>query len=50
MKMDLLFIVNHILKFILALYGNPNLPRKVVNIVIDYFHQFISEIYTCLKK
>lgn len=43
--MDLLILLNHILTLILNLYGDPNLPRSVVNTVIEFFDKFHREIY-----
>lgn len=34
--MDRPFILNHILTFILTLYGDPSLPRKIVQTVVDH--------------
>ena len=43
--MDPVLILNKILGFILSLYGEPSLQRKVVQNVIDYFHEFLKETY-----
>lgn len=43
--MDLTAILNHIVTFILSLYGNPALPRKIVQEVIDHMDDFISNVY-----
>ena len=33
-----------LLSFILSLYANPNLPRKIVQIIVDFLHNFICNI------
>lgn len=43
--MDHVQIINHILTFILALYADPNLPRKVVSTVITFFSNFLINIF-----
>lgn len=49
--MDYLFLLNHLITFILMLYGNPALPRKIVDIVIDFIQNFIAAVYLpSLKK
>ena len=42
--MDPKLILNHILSFILALYGNPGLPRKIVQVVVEYMDNFIQSV------
>lgn len=48
--MNLITNVNFILAFILFLYGDPNLPRKVVNDVVNFFHEFIKTIFISSLK
>lgn len=49
--MYIISIVNHIVTFILFLYGDTNLPRKDVNDVINFFHEFVSTIFiTSLRE
>ena len=49
--MDLLFIINNILSFTLCLYADPVLPRNVVDTVINFLKNFITNILiTSLKK
>ena len=43
--MDLCAIVNQILTFILTLYGDPNLPRNIVQTIIDHMNSFIRNEY-----
>lgn len=43
--MDSKAIFDSILSFILVLYGDPNLPRKIVQDVVDYFNNFIKNIF-----
>ena len=44
-KMDYVLIITNILTFILSLYADPNLPRKIVDIVIDFIHGFLRKVY-----
>ena len=49
--MDLLYIINSLICFILALYGDCNLPRNIVQNVIEYFTNFTRQILLpSLKK
>lgn len=49
--MDLIGSVNHILNFILLLYSDPLLPRRIVETVISYIKDFTSNlILASLKK
>ena len=43
--MDYISILNYIITFILSLYGNDSLPRKIVSEVIDFFNNFLQDIY-----
>lgn len=44
-------MINYIISFILSLYGDPNLPRKIVDVVITFFNSFLQEVYVpSLKK
>ena len=43
--MDFFYLINYILSFILILYADSNLPRKIVDTVIHFFDHFIREIY-----
>lgn len=43
--MDLVMILNHILKFLLSLYANPNLPRKIVQDFVNYMKEFLNDMY-----
>lgn len=43
--MDIIATVNYILTFILFLYGDSNLPRKVVDDVMNFCHEFVSTIF-----
>lgn len=40
--MDYMLILNKILGFILTLYADPTLPRKIVQDVINYYERFIK--------
>ena len=49
--MDLLLLITELLTIILMLYGDPSLPRNIVDRVITYFDNFISRHYLpSLKK
>lgn len=49
--MDYLRIVNQILSFILILYGDPNLPRNIVQNVIIFVKDFIKNtLLSALKN
>lgn len=41
--MDYLVLLNHIISFILVLYQDPNLPRKIVDVVINYMNDFYCQ-------
>ena len=43
--MDPWAILNHILTFLHLLYGDPNLPRKEVQIMVDFFDNFIRNVF-----
>ncbi|KAJ8674054.1 hypothetical protein QAD02_005316 [Eretmocerus hayati] len=43
--MDYLLIVNHLLSFMLMLYADPGLPRKLVTTIISFFDRFLRETY-----
>lgn len=43
--MDFINVINHILTFILCLYGDPNLPRKIVDDVMKFIHDFLISIF-----
>lgn len=43
--MDYTLLLNHIITFILSLYGNDSLPRKIVSEVIDFFNKFLQDIF-----
>ena len=43
--MDYVVIITNILTFILSLYADPNLPRKMVDIVIEFVHDFLRNVY-----
>ena len=43
--MDQLAILNQILGFIIMLYANPMLPRKIVQEVVNYFTKFIKRTF-----
>ena len=45
-----MFIFEHILSFILFLYENPHLIRKVVQDFIQYMHKFIRNIFMPFLK
>ncbi|XP_066589332.1 uncharacterized protein [Prorops nasuta] len=49
--MDYWSIINHMLHFIIMLYGDPTFPRKIVDVVINYIHNFLKHVYLLsLKK
>ena len=43
--MDYKIILNHILSYILTLYGNPKLPRKIVQDSMYFMDNFIKNVY-----
>lgn len=43
--MDLILMINHIITFILLLYGDPNLPRKIIDVVIAFINNFMREVF-----
>lgn len=49
--MDYIFVLNQVLGFILALYGDPGLPRTIVQNLIDFVKTFVRSTYLpSLKK
>lgn len=38
-------LMNHILTFILSLYGDPNLPRKIVDVTINFILDFLINVF-----
>ena len=38
-------ILSYIIIFILNLYGDPNLPRNLLDTVIEFFHKFLHDIF-----
>ncbi|KAL7304758.1 hypothetical protein TKK_0002990 [Trichogramma kaykai] len=43
-------LINHILAFILHLYGDLNLPRSVVDTICEFLNEFIGKTYLPLLK
>ena len=43
--MDYVLIITDVLTFSLSLYADPNLPRKIVDIVNDFIHDFLRKVY-----
>ncbi|KAL7307618.1 hypothetical protein TKK_0000306 [Trichogramma kaykai] len=43
-------LIKHILAFILHLYGDPNLPRSVVDTICEFLNEFIGKTYIPLLK
>lgn len=49
--MDPLFILNHIITFILTLYADPIIPRKIVQVFVDFMDSFIRNVFlSSIKK
>ena len=48
--MDCILIIDQVLQFILSLYGDLALPRKVVDDTIDFLNNFIRSTYTPTLK
>ena len=43
--MHYVLIITNLLTFFLSLYADPKLPRKIVDIVIDFIHNFLRKVY-----
>lgn len=48
--MDQLAVLNQILGFIIMLYANPTLPRKIVQDVVNYFTNFVKRTFILSLK
>ena len=42
--MEYVSLVDGILNFILLLYGLPNLPRNIIDVVIEFLNNFIKNV------
>ncbi|XP_032458006.1 uncharacterized protein LOC116738689 [Nasonia vitripennis] len=43
--MDYLALFNSILSFIIALYGEPSFPRKIVDIIFEFISRFVVDTF-----
>lgn len=43
--MDFLYLLNHLLSFILCIYADPNLSRTVVDQIVNFMSDFVCNIY-----